>query len=109
MNKSDLKGRRERSMIFVYIRVSSIDQNPERQVVAIKSYAKEVQNENIYIDKESGRDFDREKYQKLKMVFRVGDPLIVKELDRFGRNKQQIKSELNYLTQKGVSPDYSTN
>lgn len=89
-------------MTFGYIRVSSKDQNPERQIEALKNYSKDLKDENIYMDKESGKDFSRDKYQMLKSILRKGDTLIVKELDRLGRNKESIKEELSFLKDKGV-------
>ena len=89
-------------MIFGYIRVSDEDQNPQRQIEALKDYEKELKNENIYMDKQSGKDFNRDNYLELKKILRDGDTLIVKELDRFGRNKQMIKDELSWLSDKGV-------
>ena len=89
-------------MIFGYIRVSSKDQNPERQIQAIKEFEKDIEDENIYIDKQTGKDFYRENYQKLKSLLRKGDTLIVKELDRLGRNKEMIKDELNELSDKDI-------
>lgn len=89
-------------MIFGYIRVSSKDQNPERQFEAIKEFEKRIKDENIYLDKQTGKDFNREKYQELKLILREGDTLIVKELDRLGRNKEMIKEELNELKNKGI-------
>lgn len=53
-------------MIFGYIRVSSKNQNPERQFEAINEFEKGIKDENIYIDKQTGKDFNREKYQELK-------------------------------------------
>lgn len=89
-------------MIFGYIRVSSKEQNPERQIKALKDYEKELKNENIYMDKQSGKNFNRKEYQELKKILRQGDTLIVKELDRLGRNKEMIKDELDWLNDKGV-------
>ncbi len=89
-------------MIFGYIRVSDEDQNPQRQIEALKEYEKELKDQNIYIDKQSGKDFNRDNYLELKKILREGDTLIVKELDRFGRNKQMIKDELSWLNNKGV-------
>ena len=62
-------------MIFGYIRVSSKDQNPERQFEAIKEFEKEIKDENIYLDKQTGKDFNREKYQELKLILREGGPM----------------------------------
>ena len=89
-------------MNFGYIRVSSKDQNPERQVQSLKEYQNKLKDENIVFDKQSGKDFNRNEYQKLKNILREGDILIVKELDRLGRNKQMIKDELDCLKDKGV-------
>lgn len=89
-------------MIFGYIRVSSKDQNPERQFEAIKEFEKEIKDENIYLDKQTGKNFNREKYQELKLILREGDTLIVKELDRLGRNKEMIKDELSFLKNEGI-------
>lgn len=89
-------------MIFGYIRVSSKDQNPQRQIEALKEYEKELKDENIFMDKQPGKDFIRDDYLELKKILREGDILIVKELDRFGRNKQMIKDELSWMADKGV-------
>lgn len=89
-------------MIFGYIRVSDEDQNPQRQIEALKEYENELKDGNIYMDKQSGKDFNRDNYLELKKILREGDTLIVKELDRFGRNKQMIKDELSWLSDKGI-------
>ena len=89
-------------MIFGYTRVSDEEQNPQRQIEALKEYERELTDENIYIDKQSGKDFNRDNYLELKKILREGDTLIVKELDRFGRNKQMIKDELAWLSDKGI-------
>lgn len=81
-------------MIFGYVRVSTKEQNESRQVKALTDYCKELKQENIYIDKQSGKNFERESYQELKSRLREGDTLIIKELDRLGRNKDMIKEEL---------------
>ena len=89
-------------MEFGYLRVSSEDQNPQRQIEALKEYEKELKDENIFMDKQPGKDFIRDNYLELKKILREGDILIVKELDRFGRNKQMIKDELSWMADKGV-------
>lgn len=85
-----------------YARVSSKDQNLARQIDLFKSLG--ATDEQIITDKKSGKDFDREGYQALKgaMGLRRGDTLVVKELDRLGRNKTQVKEELEYWRKKGV-------
>ena len=89
-------------MLFRYIRVSTKDQNPARQIGALKEHDPELKDENIFLDKQSGKDFNRIKYQELKSILREGDTLIVKELDRLDRNKQMIKDELDWLKDKGI-------
>lgn len=76
---------------FAYVRVSSKNENIDRQIYVIDEYCEinkiKVDEWDIYIDKISGKDFNRESYQALKLVLREGDTLIAKELDRLGRNK----------------------
>lgn len=89
-------------IIFGYVRVSSKEQNLDRQIIALKDFSSELVNESIFIDKESGKDFNRDQYQELKKILRKGDTLLIKELDRLGRNKEAIKEELNYFKTLGV-------
>lgn len=89
-------------MIFGYVRVSSKEQNEERQIRALKQYESSLEYKNIFIDKESGKDFIRTNYQEMKKTLRAGDTLIIKELDRLGRNKQMIKEELNYFKENKI-------
>lgn len=89
-------------IIFGYVRVSSKDQNEERQIKALTEHCRELEAKNIYIDKESGKDFNRENYQRLKALLRPGDVLIIKELDRLGRNKQMVKDELSYFKENKI-------
>lgn len=92
---------------FGYARVSARDQNEDRQVVAIMEYCKnndiKLSERDIIIDKQSGKDFTREGYQTLtRQMLREGDTLVIKELDRLGRNKEAIKNELEYLKNRGI-------
>lgn len=89
-------------MTFGYIRVSSKEQNEGRQIKALKDYCKELKDDHIFIDKQSGKDFERKKYQELKKMLREGDTVIIQELDRLGRNKEMIKQELKELQEKKV-------
>ncbi|MDQ0149340.1 recombinase family protein [Eubacterium multiforme] len=89
-------------MIFGYVRVSTKEQNESRQVEVLKNFCKELKNENIYIDKESGKDFNRSQYQALRNCLRAGDILLIKELDRLGRNKEEVKKELNFFKEKKI-------
>lgn len=86
-------------MIYFYGRVSSKDQNLARQLEVAKAY-KNI--DHVYCDKQSGKDFDRPEYQKLKAVVVSGDEVIVKELDRLGRNKDEIKVEIAWFKEAGV-------
>ncbi|WP_340006004.1 recombinase family protein [Paenibacillus sp. FSL K6-0276] len=84
--------------IFAYIRVSAKDQNPDRQLHEMKQLG--VNERDIFIDKESGKDFDRPQYQALKQCLRQGDLLYIKSIDRFGRNSKEIKKEWEHITQE---------
>lgn len=94
--------------IFAYIRVSTKEQNTGRQLEGIKEYCKnnniELDERNIYIDKVSGKDFNRPAWQALSNpnTLRTGDTLIIKELDRLGRNKEQVKETLTELKNRGI-------
>jgi len=92
------------SMTFVYIRVSSKNQKYDRQELLINEYcAKEgIKIDRVYMDKVSGHTFVREQYEALKANLRSGDLLIIKELDRLGRNNDEIKKEWAYLQDKGI-------
>lgn len=89
------------NIILGYGRVSSKDQNPDRQIESLKRY---VPNErDIYIDKKSGKDFAREEYKKMKDRLRAGDTVYIHEFDRLGRNKEQIIAELKDFKERGVT------
>jgi DNA invertase Pin-like site-specific DNA recombinase len=85
-------------MIYGYIRVSSTDQNEDRQLVAIRS--KGVSEKNIYTDKQSGKDFNRPKYQKMLRRLKPGDLLYVLSIDRLGRNYEEIQEQWRILTKE---------
>jgi DNA invertase Pin-like site-specific DNA recombinase len=86
-------------MIYFYGRVSAKDQNLARQLEVAKAY-KNI--DRVFCDKQSGKDFDRPAYQELKSVVVPGDEVIVKELDRLGRNKEEIKVEIAWFKEAGV-------
>lgn len=89
-------------MIYAYLRVSTKEQNLERQLIAVKEYRADLLNENIYSDKQSGKNFKRPAYEELKKKLQQGDELIIKELDRLGRNKKMVKEELAWLKDNGI-------
>ncbi len=82
--------------IYGYIRVSSIDQNEERQVRALQ--AKGVKDKFIFMDKQSGKDFNRPQYKKLLRKLRKGDLLYILSIDRLGRNYAEIQNQWRILT-----------
>jgi len=87
--------------IYGYARVSTREQNEDRQIEALRNFG--VPSENIIVDKCSGKDTEREGYQYLKrQILRNGDTLVIKELDRLSRNKNDIKHELEYFKDAGV-------
>lgn len=87
--------------IYGYARVSSREQNEDRQLEALTKFG--IPEQNIIIDKCSGKDTKREGYQYLKrQILRKGDTLVIKELDRLSRNKSDIKRELEQFKKMGV-------
>ena len=78
-------------MKYGYVRVSTKEQNIDRQLVEM--YAQGLNDETIYIDKQSGKNFERDEYQKLKQKLKRGDLLIIKSIDRLGRNYDMIIDE----------------
>ena len=87
-------------MVYGYMRVSTKAQNLNRQEDALLEFG--VEKDNIFADKESGKNFDREKYQEMKSILKRNDVLVIKELDRLGRNKQMVKEELEYFKKNGI-------
>jgi DNA invertase Pin-like site-specific DNA recombinase len=86
---------------YFYSRVSAKDQNLARQISVARQY-KDIPEENVYCDKQSGKNFDREQYTAMKARLEPGDEVIVKELDRLGRNKDEIKSEIAWFKDAGI-------
>lgn len=85
-------------MEYGYIRVSSKDQNEARQVDAMRRAG--IDDTNMFVDKASGKDFDRVQYVKMIRTLRKNDVVFVKSIDRLGRNYQQIINEWNAITKK---------
>lgn len=89
------------SRIYYYARVSSSEQNLDRQIEAFKSLG--ASDREIITDKASGRNLNRNGYQALKTtILRRGDTLVIKSLDRLSRNKSDIKNELEYFKENGI-------
>ena len=83
---------------YGYARVSSTDQNELRQLLALR--ARNIPEENIFIDKQSGRDFIRPQYVELVLRLREGDLLYIMSIDRLGRNYEEIKEQWRFLTKE---------
>ena len=77
--------------IYGYVRVSSTDQNEERQLIAL--YEKGVSAENVFMDKQSGKDFNRPQYKRLVQRLKKGDLLYILSIDRLGRNYEEIQAQ----------------
>lgn len=87
------------SLAFGYVRVSTSEQNLDRQYEALKPY---VSKEYIYSDKASGKDMEREGFKNMLKAMRSGDTLYIKSIDRLGRNKELIKEYLQLFKGKGI-------
>ena len=82
-------------MTYGYVRVSTRDQNEARQIIAMQERG--IEPKRIYIDKQSGKDFNRPEYQRMLRKLRSGDVLIVKSIDRLGRNYDDILEQWRYI------------
>ena len=87
--------------IYAYVRVSGCQQNIDRQLASMK--AQGVETKNIFIDKQSGKDFNRPEYKKLLRRLKNGDLLIIHELDRIGRNYDEILENWRLITKKKMA------
>lgn len=85
-------------MNYAYVRVSTKTQKIDRQLEEIYTYIKD--DNHIFIDKESGKNFERDSYRKLIKQLQKGDLVIIKSIDRLGRNYQMILEEWSYITKK---------
>ena len=85
-------------MTYGYVRVSSRDQNEERQMIAMQDFG--VEKKQIYLDKQSGKDFERPQYQKLLRKIKSGDTLVIKSIDRLGRNYDEILVQWRAITKQ---------
>ena len=86
------------SKIYGYIRVSSKDQNEDRQLIAL--HGKGVKDDHIYIDKKSGKDFNHPQYKKLVKKLKPGDLLMIQSIDRLGRNYEKVQNQWRVLTKE---------
>lgn len=82
--------------VYGYVRVSSKDQNEDRQMIALREVG--VPEKNIFVDKQSGKDFNRPKYKRLLKRLKTDDLLYIKSIDRLGRNYEEIQNQWRILT-----------
>ena len=85
-------------MTYGYMRVSTREQNEDRQQIAMREYG--VPDENVFLDKQSGKDFDRPGYKELVAKLNAGDTLVIKSIDRLGRNYDEILEQWCFLTKE---------
>ena len=83
---------------YAYLRVSTREQNEERQLAVIEGL--EIPKDNVFLDKESGKNFHRPEYIKMKAKMEKGDILYIKSIDRLGRNYHEILEEWRFLTRE---------
>ncbi len=89
-------------MMYGYIRVSTKEQKEDRQLIALKEVG--VKEKNIYVDKQSGKNFERVMYKKLVSKLKLGDIVIIKSIDRLGRNYEEILEQWRIITKlKGAN------
>lgn len=84
--------------IYGYVQVSSTDQNEDRQMIALREVG--VPEKNIFMDKQSGKDFDRPNYKKLVRKLKAGELLYILRIDRLGRNYEEIQKQWRVLTKE---------
>lgn len=85
-------------MEYGYVRVSTREQNEQRQMIAMKEYG--VEEARIYTDKQSGKDFARKNYKRLLRRLKSGDTLVIKSIDRLGRNYEEILEQWRCITKE---------
>lgn len=84
--------------IYGYIRVSTKEQNEDRQIIALSDY--KIPKRNLYMDKQSGKDFNRPAYNRLLKKLKRDDLLVVKSIDRLGRNYEEIITQWKHITKE---------
>ena len=91
---------------YGYVRVSSREQNEDRQLIALKEVG--LTGKMIFLDKQSGKDFNRPQYKKLLRKLKKGDLLYVKSIDRLGRNYEEIQQQWRLLTKENCNMPVGT-
>lgn len=85
-------------MDYGYARVSTKEQNEQRQLIALREFG--IEKSRIYVDKQSGKNFERTQYQWLLHKMRCGDTLVIKSIDRLGRNYEEILDQWRVITKE---------
>lgn len=86
------------SKVFGYVRISSRDQNEDRQMIAMREYG--VNEGNVFIDRQSGKDFNRPQYKKMICRLKQNDLIVIKSIDRLGRNYGEIQEQWRIITKE---------
>lgn len=86
------------SQIYGYARVSTREQNEDRQIIALSEFP--VEEKQIYLDKLSGKDFNRPAYRRLMRKLKPGDVLVIKSIDRLGRNYEEVLEQWRFITKE---------
>lgn len=84
--------------VYGYVRVSTKEQNEARQVIAMREFG--IDEQNVFIEKQSGKDFNRPKYKRLLRKLKAGDTLVIKSIDRLGRNYDEIIEQWRIITKE---------
>lgn len=85
-------------MNYGYVRVSTKEQNEQRQMIALEEFG--IEKKYIYMDKQSGKDFERANYKRLLRKLKSGDMLVIKSIDRLGRNYEEILTQWRVITKE---------
>ncbi len=86
------------NVVYGYVRISTKDQNPDRQIYALKDYG--INEENIFVDRLSGKNFIRPEYKRMMKKLRRGDHIVIKSIDRLGRNYNEILEQWRIITKE---------
>ena len=84
--------------VYGYVRVSTKEQNEARQIIAMREFG--IVEQNLFIDKQSGKDFNRPQYKRLMRKLKAGDTLVIKSIDRLGRNYDEIIEQWRIITKE---------
>ena len=87
-----------KAMEYGYVRVSTREQNEQRQMIALREFG--IPDKHIFLDKQSGKDFERPSYKRLMRKLKNGDTLVIKSIDRLGRNYDEILEQWRILTKE---------